>query len=311
MLKNKDERKTFEFDKVYPDTSSQKEVYTTTAAPIIESVLNGYNGTIIAYGSTGTGKTHTMFGTENTDGIIPQALEHIFTRIDADKVHKWEVSISYVQLYCEMIQDLLRPESSNLSIREDPRRGTFIDGCSSFICNSKEDCLRFLLSGDSNRNVACTEMNAQSSRSHACVMLNIEKRNKTINSKSQSEKSASFGKLFLVDLAGSERAGKSQVFGRHFSELKSINLSLSALGNCIAALADKCSHVPYRDSKLTRLLSDSLGGNSKTALVVTVGPSADDYFEINHSLTFGQVLYNMHIYNDIVMQDLKNACNLI
>jgi kinesin family protein 5 len=180
---------------------------------------------------------------------------------------------------------------------QDARRGTYIEGCSSYRCCSLEDCLRYLKAGCENRSVASTAMNASSSRSHACVVISIEKRerkgnNKKENNKSMGERHDSkviFGKLFFVDLAGSERVGKSQVYGKHFNELKSINLSLSALGNCVAALSEKHSHVPYRDSKLTRLLSDSLGGNSKTSLILTINPSESEYFETLQSITFGQV----------------------
>lgn len=204
--------------------------------------------------------------------------------------------MSYVQIYCERIFDLLDPNiaPSGIVVREDPERGVYLDGASVVSVTSASECLELLHRGSSNRAVASTAMNDHSSRSHAVLILRIERKEFTTVKGGSSDTSdpprqlVKLSNLFLVDLAGSERVKKSRVTGRHVSELKAINLSLSALGNCISALANQQKHVPYRDSKLTRLLQSSLGGNAKTALVVTVTTSPTDAQETLSTLQFGQ-----------------------
>lgn len=202
------------------------------------------------------------------------------------------VALSYVQIYCERIFDLLDPSvaPSSIVVREDPDRGVYLDGATSVGVTNVADCLGLVARGNANRAVASTGMNAQSSRSHAVLLLRIERKEldlKTIvAAKGQTIR---ISHLHLVDLAGSERVKKSKVVGRHVSELKAINLSLSALGNCISALSKHQNmHVPYRDSKLTRLLQSSLGGNAKTSLVITITPSSTEHNETLSTLQFGQ-----------------------
>eukprot|EP00949_MAST-11_sp_MAST-11-sp1_P002733 g2733.t1 len=302
--KEKNKIKTFTFDTFFDMDATQEEVYEQAASSIVQGVLNGYNGTVFAYGQTGTGKTHTMMGAssaplESMGGIIPRALNQIFDTVaQMSNEFIYEISVSYVQLYCELLQDLLEPDrSKTLTIREDSGEapgkgggtGVFIQGLSSFKVNSKMECLNLLRIGAENRAVAETKMNAQSSRSHAALLLRVERRPRPgVEGGTNAPKKVT-GKLFIVDLAGSERvrtSGSAQ--GDRFRELKSINLSLSALGNCISALAEKKRHIPFRDSKLTRLLQDSLGGNARTALVINVSPSAVDASETLSSLMFGQ-----------------------
>jgi len=293
----------FTFDSFFGASSTQPEVYAKVAAPVVASVLQGYNGTIFAYGQTGSGKTHSMFGSDPQDGagIVPRALGHVFQEIAKDDEFLFTVSLSYVQLYCELLTDLLNPshddasggEKKSLLIREHPKKGVFIEGARSVVVENADEAMNLIREGDEHRARAATQMNEASSRSHACLILNITKRK--VGSPSSSNKKAvvKYGKLILVDLAGSERVKKAlgnnhDHHGVRFMESKAINLSLSALGNCISALAKRKSHVPYRDAKLTRLLKDSLGGNSMTSLVLNIAPNDSHFNETRSTLSFGQ-----------------------
>lgn len=202
------------------------------------------------------------------------------------------VALSYVQIYCERIFDLLDPSvaPSSIVVREDPDRGVYLDGAISVSVANVADCLDLVARGNANRAVASTGMNAQSSRSHAVLLLRIERKELDLKTIAAAKgQTIRISHLHLVDLAGSERVKKSKVIGRHVSELKAINLSLSALGNCISALSKhQTTHVPYRDSKLTRLLQSSLGGNAKTSLVITITPSPTERNETLSTLQFGQ-----------------------
>lgn len=201
-----------------------------------------------------------------------------------------------MQIYCERVFDLLAPETAHASIliREDPDRGVYLDGASCMSVTSVADCLSLLDQGNANRAVASTGMNAHSSRSHAILILRVERKDflganlSTSPSPASPSQMIKMSNLYLVDLAGSERVKKTKVMGRHVNELKAINLSLSALGNCISALSKKQKHVPYRDSKLTRLLQSSLGGNAKTALVITITPAPTEAHETLSTMLFGQ-----------------------
>lgn len=209
---------------------------------------------------------------------------------------KTSVALSYVQIYCERVFDLLAPETAHASIliREDPDRGVYLDGASCMSVSNVADCLELLERGNANRAIASTGMNAHSSRSHAILILRIERKDFPVANPNPGTSPASptqmikISNLYLVDLAGSERVKKAKVMGRHVNELKAINLSLSALGNCISALSKKQKHVPYRDSKLTRLLQSSLGGNAKTALVITITPAPTETHETLSTMLFGQ-----------------------
>lgn len=262
-------------------------------------MLEGYNGTILTYGQTGTGKTYTMIGEdEERRGIIPRALEEIFTHIEQDINYCYDVQIGFVQIYMEMLQDLLNveEESSYVRIRENPGQGVFLSNLSWWPVSNVIRCMELLYLGDSNRNTAFTNMNAHSSRSHAIYMVKLQKRRRysqeeieTIEKEGKSfDNGLITSTLYLVDLAGSERSKKTKATGIRFDESKTINLALLALGNVIHALADKNSkYVPYRDSKLTRILEASLGGNCKTSLIVTVGPCLNHVSETISSLQFG------------------------
>ncbi|RMZ57100.1 hypothetical protein APUTEX25_002332 [Auxenochlorella protothecoides] len=276
----------YEFDEVLPPSASQADVYAAAVRPIVEDVLAGYNGTVMAYGQTGAGKTHTLSSVApETIGAVPRAAAEVFAGVQRGGEDVHAVYMSYVQIYMELIQDLLAPESENLQIREG-EAGVFIAGVRQVEVRRLEDCLELLQAGDRNRTTAFTAMNAVSSRSHAVFMLTVVKR-KPVGDGSDLHR-VRIGKLFMVDLAGSERLKKSGSTGLRASEAKSINLSLTTLGMCINARADPAAtHVPFRDSKLTRLLQDSLGGNAKTSLIVAVSDAYEHVEESVQSLAFG------------------------
>ncbi|RLN62666.1 hypothetical protein BBJ28_00023596 [Nothophytophthora sp. Chile5] len=301
------EARLFQFDASLNEACGQQSVYQQVAKPIVQDVMAGYNGTILAYGQTATGKTHTMVGPDDSvlgdqRGLIPRALEDIFECAEKTRAQaKTTVALSYVQIYCERIFDLLEPETSpsNILLREDADRGVYIDGAASVYVADVQACLTLMQRGNANRAVSSTSMNAHSSRSHAILIVRVERKEfaaPPTASGSIPQPLIRLSSLYLVDLAGSERVKKARVHGRHVSELKAINLSLSALGNCISALSKQSQqqqtpakyHVPYRDSKLTRLLQSSLGGNAKTALVVTVTPAISEAPETLQTLQFGQ-----------------------
>lgn len=278
---------TFVLDKVFRWDTSQKEVYEYAAKPIISAVLKGFNGTVFAYGQTGSGKTFTMEGTDIEDkvhqGVIPRMVWSIFDGIyHADEHIEFLVKVSIVEIYNERIRDLLDPKKDNLKVHEDKTRGVFIAEVTESYVASDADIFDAMRAGTYNRAMAMTQMNEHSSRSHLVFMLTIEQKN-------LHDKSMKVGKLYLVDLAGSETVGKTGAAGVRLEEAKNINRSLSALGNVINALtASKVSHIPYRDSKLTRVLQESLGGNAKTSLIVTCSPSNFNEPETISTLRFGQ-----------------------
>jgi hypothetical protein len=298
VLRKDYEKKTFNFDSVFDGNSRQEFIFSRVAHPVVSSVIEGYNGTIFSYGQTGTGKTYTMIGaTGEFQGIIPRSAQHIFSHIQTCTSHGFTVKVGFLQIYMEMLQDLLNPNAEKeIRIREDPEVGIYLSGITWNTVTSTKDCMELMYQGDKNRNTAFTSMNSHSSRSHAVYMIKVEKRVKyNIEQLEELEKkgekpdqSMTKSVLYLVDLAGSERVSKSKAAGSRLDEAKNINLGLLALGNCIQALSDKkAKYVPFRDSKLTRLLEDSLGGNSKTSLVVTIGPSLGHYQESISSLLFG------------------------
>lgn len=275
----------FNFDYVFDVGSSQEEVFDHTAKHLITEVFGGYNATIFAYGQTGTGKTHTMMGEVKTPqkGIIPRLVESIFNGIEEAPLDiEFTVKLSYIEIYNEKVRDLLAtaPGKDNLRIREGAK-GVWIEDVTESYVGTNEQVLDIMNQGQSARSIAATNMNAESSRSHSVFILTLGQR----NTKTESKKAS---KLILVDLAGSEKIAKTGAEGKTLKEAQHINKSLSALGNVINALTSAGKkHVPYRDSKLTRLLSDSLGGNSKTTLIVTCSPCGDNIEESVSTLRFG------------------------
>ncbi|CAE7857032.1 unnamed protein product [Symbiodinium microadriaticum] len=310
----------FVFDRVFGVDAAQKEVYDYAAKPIINGVLRGFNGTVFAYGQTASGKTHTMEGPDIEDevqmGVIPRMVWSIFDGIDhaADYI-EFLVKVSIVEIYNERIRDLLDPKKDNLKIHEDKARGVFIGEVTETYVGSEQEIFDIMKAGKYNRAVAETNLNEHSSRSHLIFMLTIEQKNlhdrsvKAAYERSSDAELRGFrmvdqfrgvgaqkrqmnkhvGKLHLVDLAGSEKVAKTGASGERLDEAKNINRSLSALGNVINALTDrKSNHVPYRDSKLSRVLQESLGGNAKTSLIITCSPSYFNEQETVSTLRFGQ-----------------------
>ncbi|CAG9325637.1 unnamed protein product [Blepharisma stoltei] len=264
------EMETFKLDRIFDPNSHQSEVYEFIGRPTIEDVLDGYNGTIFAYGQTGSGKTYTMMGYDFYDeefrGIIPRAASQIFEFVRQDNGEiEYTLKCSMLEIYKETIKDLLDNVTKSLSIKECPRRGIYVQGLNQVCVTSEKGLLDLLALGETMRTVASTKLNKTSSRSH--MMFVLEVLQKLPN---DSEKR---GILNLVDLAGSEKVNHSGVTGNNMEEAKKINLSLSALGNVIHALVLNNDHIPYRDSKLTRILQESLGGNYKTNLIVACSPS--------------------------------------
>ncbi|KAL4436916.1 hypothetical protein ABPG75_004055 [Micractinium tetrahymenae] len=311
----------FGFDRVYGPEASQEDVYVESARSAVQNVLQGYNASIVAYGQTGTGKTYTMEGARTGPGrgIIPRAIEDVFGYIQRDTGErcKFLVRASYLQIYNEVISDLLKPESVNLVVREDRRRGVHVEGLSEWVVRSPAEVYALMERGAAVRATGATKLNEISSRSHAIFMLIVEKstpledeergarggggggageqygmgRGGPPLSRSEARQSVKVGKLNLVDLAGSERVHVTGATGKRLEESKKINQSLSALGNVIAALTDPKGrdsrpHVPYRDSKLTRILEDSLGGNCKTTFMAMVSPAVEAFAESLSTLKF-------------------------
>ncbi|XP_063767239.1 kinesin heavy chain isoform X3 [Eleginops maclovinus] len=278
--------KSYVFDQVFPTNTTQIQVYNTCAKQIVKDVLDGYNGTIFAYGQTSSGKTHTMEGSLHDPqgmGIIPRIADDIFEHIFAmDENLEFHIKVSYFEIYMDKIRDLLDVTKTNLSVHEDKHRVPYVKGCTERFVTSPEEVMDVIDEGKASRHVAVTNMNEHSSRSHSIFLINIKQENVETEQKL-------CGKLYLVDLAGSEKVSKTGAEGAVLDEAKNINRSLSALGNVISALAEGTkSHVPYRDSKMTRILQDSLGGNCRTTMFICCSPSSYNDVETKSTLMFGQ-----------------------
>lgn len=285
-LDYKDVSTTFTFDRVFDCDSKQSDVFEYSLRPTVDDLLKGYNGTVLAYGQTGSGKSHTMMGPSLDDqemrGAIPRIVDLIFEMIEKSPSDiEYMVRVSYMEIYMEKIKDLLLPSNDNLPIHEEKARGVHVKGLTETYVSSAEEVFDVMRQGTSARSVASTNMNSESSRSHSIFCIVVSQKNITTGSQKS-------GQLFLVDLAGSEKVGKTGASGQTLEEAKKINKSLSALGNVINALTDgKSVHVPYRDSKLTRILQESLGGNSRTSLIVNCSPSSFNDQETISTLRFG------------------------
>ncbi|KAK2964361.1 putative Kinesin heavy chain [Blattamonas nauphoetae] len=266
---------------------TQEEIYNVTAKKVVEDVLEGVNGTILAYGQTSSGKTFSMMGpddiTEDTAGIIPRMINHLFQTITEKSENcEFMVRVSYVEIYQEKIRDLLDARKVNLAIREDKTKGIYIEGATEQCCTQGSDIFTVLKVGDMNRKVSSTGMNERSSRSHTVLLLSLTQN--IIN-----PPSTKVGRLYLVDLAGSEKISQTGCTGQQLEEAKKINLSLSALGNVINSLTDgKSKHIPYRDSKLTRILQETFGGNCRTVLLLCSSGSSTNAIETLSTMQFGQ-----------------------
>ncbi|KAL9251404.1 Kinesin-like protein [Drosera capensis] len=291
----------FTFDHVACESMDQETLFRIAGLPMVENCLSGYNSCMFAYGQTGSGKTYTMLGEigdllfkpSPNRGMTPRTFEFLFDRIRAEEESRREEKLrysckcSFLEIYNEQITDLLDPLSTNLLLREDARKGVYVENLSEFEVHTVTDILRLLAQGSSNRRVAATNMNRESSRSHSvftCIIESAWERDSTTNTR--------FARLNLVDLAGSERQKASGAEGERLKEAANINKSLSTLGHVIMVLVDvahgKPRHVPYRDSRLTFLLQDSLGGNSKTMIIANISPSICCAAETLNTLKFAQ-----------------------
>nr|CAH7750293.1 unnamed protein product [Callosobruchus chinensis] len=279
FLKKSHKNMHFMFDKVFPPQSTTAEVFKETTLSLIDSLMDGRNCSVFAYGATGAGKTYTMTGTQETPGITFLTMKELFNRCDElGTTRDFEMNITYLEVYNELVKDLLNP-GAPLNLREDSKFGVMVAGIKVHKIGSAEELFSLLEKGNKNRTQHPTDANAESSRSHAVFQVYIQMKMKT----SQEIRTA---KLSMIDLAGSERGSATNYVGARFTEGANINKSLLALGNCINSLADGLRHVPYRDSKLTRLLKDSLGGNCQTVMIANVSPSSISYEDTYNTLKY-------------------------
>ncbi|KAM3173230.1 hypothetical protein ACTXT7_012916 [Hymenolepis weldensis] len=306
--KVKDPPKTFFFDGAFDSNATNEQIYADIVYPLVEGVTEGYNGTIFAYGQTGSGKTFTMQGLANdvpNKGIISRSFEHIFETIAASSDVKYLVHASFLEIYNEELRDLLGKDSrARCELKEHPERGVFVAGLSMHKVKCVKDCEIIMEQGWKNRHVGTTLMNMDSSRSHSIFTIYLEM---VCTNEATGIEHLRAGKLNLVDLAGSERQSKSGATGDRFKEATKINLSLSALGNVISALVDaNTRHVPYRDSKLTRLLQNSLGGNTKTLMIACLSSADNNYDETLSTLRYANRAKNIK-NKPVINEDPKDA----
>jgi kinesin family protein 18/19 len=288
---NNPQEKKYYFNKIFTEQEKNKDVFEQAIKPTINNVINGYNSTTLAYGVTGTGKTHTIFGdlalSNGEDGVAIKACEYLFNKLNKEYFSDdYEIKVSYIEIYNENVIDLLNNENENISLMiiEDPNKGVYVHNVKEFIINNTNELKKLICQGNKRRTMAPTNQNKFSSRSHAILQLSLKR--KTYNEK-KNNFDIYYSKFLIVDLAGSERGGLEK--GKRREEGANINKSLFTLGSCINILSDKNRNgkfIPYRDSKLTRLLKDSLGGNILTVMLVCVSPSGESYDESISSLNY-------------------------
>ncbi|KAK6431248.1 hypothetical protein LTR95_012592 [Oleoguttula sp. CCFEE 5521] len=313
--------KTFAFDKSYwsfnrkdPHFADQEDLFTDLGKPLLDNAFQGYNNCIFAYGQTGSGKSYSMMGYGAEEGVIPRICRDMFERIDAvheDKNNAVTVEVSYLEIYNERVRDLLNPSTKgNLKVREHPATGPYVEDLAKLVVRSFLEIENLMDEGNKARTVAATNMNETSSRSHAVFTLTLTQKRHDAETNMDTEKVA---KISLVDLAGSERATSTGATGARLKEGAEINRSLSTLGRVIAALADMSSaktktkgmQVPYRDSVLTWLLKDSLGGNSLTAMIAAISPADINFEETLSTLRYADSA--KRIKNHAVVNEDPNA----
>ncbi|XP_065528004.1 kinesin-like protein KIF11 [Lathamus discolor] len=301
---DKTSRKTYTFDMVFGGQAKQIDVYRSVVCPILDEVIMGYNCTVFAYGQTGTGKTFTMEGERSPNeeytweedplaGIIPRTLHQIFEKL-TENGSEFSVKVSLLEIYNEELFDLLNPTpdvGERLQMFDDPRnkRGVIIKGLEEITVHNKNEVYQILERGAAKRTTAATYMNAYSSRSHSVFSITIHMKETTIDG----EELVKIGKLNLVDLAGSENIGRSGAVDKRAREAGNINQSLLTLGRVITALVERAPHIPYRESKLTRILQDSLGGRTKTSIIATVSPASISLEETLSTLEYAHRAKNI------------------
>ena len=292
--------KCFTYDNVFSHDSRQLDIFEEVGKPVVDAAIKGYNGSVFAYGQTGSGKTYTMLGTPENPGLIPRVIQHLFSKlnanqeennnsVDAAKV-KHVIRVSYLEIYNERVLDLLDVEAGTKQLRENIKRGVYVDKLLEKKVNTPDEAAEWMAVGNNNRKTASTAMNSQSSRSHAVFTLTVEM---SMINKNTGVRLTRYSRVNLIDLAGSERQRDTLVTGARLKEASTINKSLSTLGNVIMSLVDIANtgtarHVHYRDSKLTFLLRDSLGGNTRTSMIATISPKEKNYAESLSTLKFAQ-----------------------
>ncbi|XP_011311260.1 bipolar kinesin KRP-130 [Fopius arisanus] len=295
--------KKFSFDRVFGPSSKQLDVYNAVVSPLLDEVLAGYNCTVFAYGQTGTGKTFTMEGvcndpsvhwqSDTAAGIIPRSLNHLFDELRTLEAQEYTVKVSFLELYNEELFDLLscNDDASKIRIYEDTTKkgAVIIHGLEEVTVHNKNEVYKILEKGSEKRQTAATLMNAHSSRSHTVFSITVHIKENTV----EGEELLKTGKLNLVDLAGSENVGRSGAVDRRAREAGNINQSLLTLGRVITALVERAPHIPYRESKLTRLLQESLGGRTKTSIIATVSPAALNLEETLSTLDYAHRAKNI------------------
>jgi len=312
LINNQQEHWKFNFDEILHN-SSQEEVYDVCAREIVQNVMEGYNGTVLAYGQTGAGKTYTMSGGQQSyrfRGIIPRAVSQLFQETQSRPDQAFTIRVSFCEVYNELVYDLLSSvappdQTGTIMIQEDSKHGIIVKGLSQVVCNSEEEALNQLFEGETSRTIAEHKLNKSSTRSHCVYTLHLEARSRV-----ESSEKVVFSKLNLVDLAGSERTKKTGSEGLTLMEANYINKSLSYLEQVVIALSEKGrDHVPYRQSKLTYLLKDSIGGNSKTLMVANVWPEPDHMEETISTLRFATRM--MSVSNEAVINIELDPAQLV
>ncbi|GAA0150501.1 microtubule binding motor protein [Lithospermum erythrorhizon] len=280
----------YAFDRVFGDDTSTQEVYQVAARPVVKAAMEGVNGTVFAYGVTSSGKTHTMHGDQNCPGIIPLAIKDIFSMIQDTPGSEFLLRVSYLEIYNEVINDLLDPTGQNLRIREDAQ-GTYVEGIKEEVVLSPGHALSFIAAGEEHRHVGSNNFNLFSSRSHTIFTMMIES-----SAHGDEYDGVIFSQLNLIDLAGSE-SSKTETTGLRRKEGSYINKSLLTLGTVIGKLSEgKSMHVPYRDSKLTRILQSSLSGHGHVSLICTVTPASSSMEETHNTLKFASRAKRVEIF---------------
>uniref|UniRef100_A0A8C6UF27 Kinesin-like protein n=1 Tax=Neogobius melanostomus TaxID=47308 RepID=A0A8C6UF27_9GOBI len=278
---NRSREKTYMFDVAFDFSNSQEEVYRATTKGLIEGLISGYNATVFAYGPTGCGKTYTMLGTDKEPGIYVRTLNDLFRAIEETSDDMlYSITMSYLEIYNEMIRDLLNPSSGFLDLREDSKGEIQVAGITEVSTINAQEIMELLVKGNRQRTQEPTAANQTSSRSHAVLQVSVRQQSRSRDVLQE----VRYARLFMIDLAGSERAAQTQNRGQRLKEGAHINRSLLALGNCINALSDKTG--PNMDSKLTRLLKDSLGGNSRTVMIAHISPASSAFEESRNTLAY-------------------------
>ena len=294
--------KTYEFDRVFREDIAQEEIFQSAALPTIEHAFCGFSGAVMAYGQTGTGKTHTMKGGESGPerGIVPRCAEYIFHRIAKDRsVYEDTVTASFVEIYCDRLKDLMAVDSPEVTIDPEKER-VELPGITVSRLDNVAAFMEYFSRGDRQRVVRATRMNAVSSRGHAALIVNVRRTPRAVTEDARTL----LGKIVLVDLAGYERFTQTGAEGVAVREAQKINASLLALGGVVNALADNAKHIPYRNAKLTRLLKDCLGGKSKTSIICTMGPVDKYREETSGTLFFGSRAMTVKV----VAKQVQVAC---